>query len=291
MKQMLQWRGITRQGMHQAWRRLGEQESRVTKTLELAAQVRKEHPGMGCRDMYYLYPQRFPAGRDWTEQVLLAFGYGKYKMQSFTRAGVYHLQDLIAGKTVTGPNQVWQTDITYVWAAKRWHYVSFLVDVFDRSVVDFMCTTSLRMGPQIQLVTAAIGRLSATERKNLIVHTDRGVQYGPQFTQALNKHGVAHSMAHYAWQNAYCERFHRTIKNGYLKFYKLDSIEALQQGVARAVKLYNTQKPHSSLPSRLAPLAFNKAFKDNKYPGYTETIWAEQQNKYIETTTKNVNVY
>lgn len=291
MKRMLQWRGITRQGMHQAWRRLVDRESKLATTLELAAQVRHQHPGMGCRDMYYLCPELFPAGRDWTEQVLLNHGYGRYKKRSFTRAGAYHLKDLIAGKTVTGPNQVWQTDITYVWAGKRWHYVSFLVDVFDRRVVDFTCTRSLRMGPQIQLVTAAMGRMSALERKNLIVHTDRGVQYGPQFTLALKSRGVAHSMAHYAWQNAYCERFHQTIKNGYLKFYKLDSDQALEQGVARAVKLYNTQKPHSSLPSRMAPLAFNKAFKANKFPGHTETVWAEQQNMYIETTTKNVNLY
>jgi hypothetical protein len=49
---MLQWQGITRQGMHQAWRRLVDRESKLTTTVVLAAQIRQQHPGMGCRDMY-----------------------------------------------------------------------------------------------------------------------------------------------------------------------------------------------------------------------------------------------
>lgn len=290
MKQVLSWQGITRQGMHQAWRRLWDRETQVAKTLVLASKVRKKHHGMGCREIYYLLREQFPRGRDWTERTLLDFGYGVSPSRSFTRAGAYHLADLIAGMQVIGPNQVWQTDITYVSVGRRWYYVSFLVDVFDRRVVDWKCSNSLRTGPQIELVTGALTRLSAKERYGLIVHTDRGVQYGPRFTQALKKLGAAHSMAHYAWQNAYCERFHRTIKNGYLKFYKLDTFESLQRGVDRAVRLYNTEKPHRSLPSRMAPVAFNKAFRHGKYPGFIETIWAESQQITQNIQPKNVNV-
>lgn len=290
MKELLTWRGITRQGMHQSWRRMEDRESQVAQTLDLAAQVRKDHRGMGCRDIYYHKRQEFPRGRDWTERVLMDFGFRVSRPHSFTRAGAYHLADLIAGRQVTGPNQVWQTDITYVSAGRRWYYVSFMVDVFDRRVVDWQCSKSLRMGPQIELVTSALAGLSARQRKGLIVHTDRGVQYGPQFTQALKSRGVTHSMAHYAWQNAYCERFHRTIKNGYLKYYKPDSFESLQRGVARAVRLYNEEKPHRSLPSRMAPMAFNKAFRQGKYPGFTETIWAESQQINQNIPPKNVNV-
>lgn len=278
MKALYQWIGITRQGMHQGYRRYKDRETQVTQTLFLARGVRSQHPGMGCRDVYYACRSHMPRGRDWTERTLMEHGFGVSTPRSFTRSTGYSLADRIAGKTLTGPNQVWQTDITYVWAGNRWQYVSFVVDVYTRQIRSYQCTQSLSTEPQLELLTKALRGLDRNQRRGLIVHTDRGSQYGPRFTQWVQRRGMVHSMAHYAWQNAYCERFHRTIKKNYLKYYPTDTADDLRKSVAKAVNKYNKEKPHSGLPQRLAPDQFFRAFQARKYPNYTETIWCEQKN-------------
>ncbi|MTI86963.1 MAG: transposase [Balneolaceae bacterium] len=74
--------------------------------------------------------------------------------------------------------------------------------------------------------------------------------------QGISRQGLTHSMAHYAWQNAYCERVQRTIKEYYLPYYTTDTYPSLCKGVRRAVQAYNQSKPHRGLPARLSPDQF-----------------------------------
>lgn len=131
----------------------------------------------------------------------------------------------------------------------------------------------------------ALAKVPTSQRKGLIIHTDRGVQYtAGEYKRFLKRRGITHSMAHYAWENAYCERFHRTIKHNYLKFYKMNTFKELQQGVAKAVKMYNRYKPHRNLPARMSPEQFIQAQKEGRYADYTVKIWSKL------TSTKMLNV-
>jgi putative transposase len=276
MKDLLGWIGISRQAFHQQLKRADQRTIDVLETLQLADKVRREHPSMSCRDIYYTAAAEMPRGRDWTEQVLLSHGYRlKRKARSFTVAGTEVCPNLIEGLQVTGPNQVWQTDITYVWAARRWYYVSFIVDVFSRHIVAWHCSGDLSSKAQIQCLKKALRNVHASQRRSLIIHTDRGVQYTCAAYKAYVKGRVHHSMAYYAWQNAYCERLHRTIKENYLRHYNLDSLNALQKGVKKAVTLYNRSKPHRGLPGRLSPDQFVKEHANGLHPEYTVNIWSK----------------
>ena len=87
MKDLLSWKGISRQGAHQGIRRLGRLQKDVLETIEQAKQIRTDHPRMGCRDMYYAVRDKMPRGRDWSEQVLLSSGFRvKTPTRSFTEA-------------------------------------------------------------------------------------------------------------------------------------------------------------------------------------------------------------
>lgn len=166
--------------------------------------------------------------------------------------------------SLSGPNQLWQTDITWVWAGGRWYYLSFVVDVYTRQILAAHCSRDL---------------------SGLIIHTDRGVQYtSSAYKDYLEDRELTHSMAHYAWQNAYCERVNRTIKEGYLKYYPTGSYASLCQAVAKAVRLYNRCKPHRGLPGRLSPDQFVKERSRGKHPDYHVDIWSEL------TSTKRLHV-
>lgn len=286
MKTMLEWQGITRQGAHQGIAALRKKQRDVLKTVTLASQVREHHAQMGCRDMYYAKREQMPRGRDWSEQVLLNSGYRvKRKPPSFTDPGRDICANLIEGMKISGPNQVWQTDITYVWSDNRWYYVSFVIDVFNRRIVGSHTSRDLSSESQVTCLKKAVKSQKGHDLSGLIVHTDRGVQYTSRtFKRYLSGKGFRQSMAHYAWQNAYCERVNRTIKRNYLDYYAIKDYQGLSAGVRKAVRLYNRSKPHSSLPSRLSPDQFHKKFNRGQYPDYHVTIWSQL------TSTKMLNV-
>lgn len=276
MKLMLEWQHISRQGAHQGIARLRKAQRDLLDTVELASEVRENHRQMGCRDIYYATRERMPRGRDWTEQVLLRCGFRiKTPPRSFTVAGVGICGNLIEGVAITGPNQVWQTDITYVWSGGRWYYVSFVIDVYTRQIVASHCSQDLSSASQVRCLAKAFSSQKGEDVSELIVHTDRGVQYtSAAYKKYLDRCGVRHSMAHYAWQNAYCERVNRTIKHNYLAHYTIESYRSLQRGVAKAVRLYNRSKPHRGLPSRLSPDQFIKERTQGGHPDYRVNIWS-----------------
>lgn len=277
MKQMLDWQGISRQGAHQGIARLGKVHRDLLDTVELASLVRDNHPHMGCRDIYYATREQMPRGRDWTEQVLLGCGFRlQTPPRSFTVAGSNVCGNLIEGMTISEPNQVWQTDITYVWVSGRWYYISFMLDVYTRQILASYCSQDLSAASQVHCLRKALAGSKRQELSGLIIHTDRGTQYtSDEYKSFLQRWGLTHSMAHYAWQNAYCERVNRTIKNNYLAHYTIDSFGALCRGVAQAVRLYNRSKPHQGLPSRLSPDQFVKERNQGGYPDYRVNIWSK----------------
>ena len=287
MKQMLDWQGITRQGAHQGIARLHKFQRDMLDTVELASQVRNEHPRMGCRDIYYAAREQMPRGRDWSEQLLLGCGYRvKTPSRSFTVAGADICSNRIEGISITAPNQVWQTDITYVWSDKRWYYVSFVIDVYTRQILASHCSRDLSSGAQVRCLGKALARQSGQDLSGLIVHTDRGVQYTcSEYRDYLKRWELTQSMAHYAWQNAYCERVNRTIKQNYLKYYTTDSYHSLCKGVAKAVRKYNGSKPHRGLPSRLSPDQFIEERNRGEHSDYRVNIWS----KLTSTNTLHVN--
>ena len=277
MKDLLNWHRISRQGAHQGITRMRKAQRDLLETVELASEVRLDHNQMGCRDIYYAVREQMPRGRDWTEQVLLHCGFRvKTPPRSFTVAGTGICSNLIEGMAIIGPNQVWQTDITYVWSGGRWYYLSFVIDVYTRQILTSHCSRDLSAASQVRCLGKAIARQKGEDLRDLIVHTDRGVQYtSDAYKSYLERWDVRHSMAHYAWQNAYCERVNRTIKHNYLKFYTTDSYISLCKGVAKAVRLYNRSKPHRGLPSRLSPDQFVKELNQGSYPDYRVNIWSK----------------
>jgi transposase InsO family protein len=277
MNQMLHWQGITRQGAHQGVTRLRKFQRDLIDTVELAGEVREDHHQMGCRDIYYAVRDRMPRGRDWTEQVLLGCGYRvKLRSRSFTVAGADICSNLIEGMSITGPNQVWQTDITYAWAGGRWYYVSFVIDVYTRQILARHCSRDLSAKSQIRCLAMALASQKDQDLRKLIIHTDRGTQYtSGEYKNYLKSRELTQSMAHYAWQNAYCERVNRTIKHGYLKYYTTNSYESLSRGVSKAVRLYNRSKPHRGLPNRLSPDQFVKELNQGEHTDYCVNIWSK----------------
>jgi transposase InsO family protein len=277
--------GITRQGMHARHKAVWTKHQQRQLLIERARGQRKDHPGMGCRRLYGQIDQNGLPGRDACERMLLSAGFGVAKpRRSFTKAGEDVVGNLAEGMRLYRPGQLWQTDITYVWSGGRWRYASFMLDVYTRQILAHKLSDRLEASYQVELLNEAVRAHKPSA--GLIVHTDRGVQYtSAEWKQALERHKAIPSMARCAWENAYCERVHRTIKEEYLKWWPHGQPDELVRSLKLAVHRYNTSRRHSGLPGRQSPDQFARAWYQGQYPKFKFCVWS----KLTSTATLNLN--
>lgn len=76
---------------------------------------------------------------------------------------------------VDGPNQVWCSDVTYIWAGTQWLYLAVVMDLFKRRIVVWSCSTS----PDTNLTCATLRTAyeSRGQPKNIMFHSDQGCHY------------------------------------------------------------------------------------------------------------------
>ena len=217
---------------------------------------------MGCRKMALLFKQR-GFGRDKIEALLLSGGFRVMYPPNYTKTtqGVRfsRFKNLIEGISVSGINRVVQTDITYLWVKDRFYYLVFIIDVYSRRIVGYHASCGMEAEANVKALEMMIALRGKENIKGVIHHSDKGSQYNSLiYLEHLANHELRVSMCSEAWENAYCERINRTMKDEYLKHRTIDSLENLRREVDRAVKFYNEERPHWSLPQQLNPVAYEK---------------------------------
>lgn len=153
---------------------------------------------------------------------------------------------------LTGINQLWVADITYIRLEVEFVYLAVILDAFSRRVVGWALNRTL----QAVLVITALRR-ALEERQpsaGLVHHSDRGVQYAcAEYTELLKKHGIIGSMSRKGnpYDNAACESFMKTLKyeEVYRQEYR-DMAEALASISEFIDRTYNQKRLHSALGYR-----------------------------------------
>lgn len=253
--------GISKQALHKYNARSASLIGHREQIFEQADSIRADHPMIGCRKMGYMLRCR-GLGRDKIEQCLLAGGYRVKHRPNYTRTThsckQYHYPNLIEGLELTGINQLVQTDITYYWVRGRFYYLTFILDVYSRRIIGYHTGRTLEAQCNLKAMQMALKTRKGTNVEGLIHHSDRGSQYiNKDYLKLLKNHSIKVSMCTEAWQNAYTERINQTIKNEYLKSWKIRNYTELSKAVKTAVTRYNRSRPHDSL-HRIAPEVFEK---------------------------------
>lgn len=157
--------------------------------------------------------------------------------------------NLTINKQLRVPNSLWVSDITYILIGRGFGYLSLITDAYSRKIVGWHLAESLQASGSVSALKMALktnkGRLSA----DLIHHSDRGVQYCCRdYIALLTQAKIAVSMRQTGdpYENALAERVNRTIKEDMLQNRGFPSVESAQVAVGRAIKSYNTLRPHGS---------------------------------------------
>jgi putative transposase len=121
----------------------------------------------------------------------------------------------LAGRMkLTGINQLWVADITYIRLLREFVYLAVILDAFSRKVVGWALERTLAA----RLPIAALEKAAADRQPppGLVHHSDRGVQYASGgYVEILRQHKMVPSMSRPAdpYDNASCESFMKTLKH------------------------------------------------------------------------------
>ena len=255
--------GITKQGVWDHFRREKAELEMIERVIGRVDKRRKEHPGEGLEKLYdQLNPQGL--GRDKFCRIFGQLGYGIRRRTNPIRTTIpAHkvFENLIEGRLVNGPNQVWQSDITYIKVGDRFYYLTFIIDVYTRRIVGYAVSDSLRAEANIKALKMAFATVSSDELSGCVHHSDRGSQYTDRrYLKMLRGKDMLISMGGRAQDNAFAERINGVIKNEYLIPWSLSSFRQLQYYSKKAVTDYNTKRHHGSL-GKCSPADYETAWR------------------------------
>ena len=167
---------------------------------------------------------------------------------------------LLRGMTITEPNHVWATDITYIPMERGFLYLVAVIDWASRAVLAWRLSNTM----DASFCIAAFDEALARYGKPRIFNTDQGSQFTSEaFTGRLIAAGVAISMDGRGrfLDNIFIERLWRSIKYEeiHLKAYA-DGREA-RAGIGLWMEFYNTRRPHQAMNNQM-PMAVWRAGMD-----------------------------
>lgn len=147
------------------------------------------------------------------------------------------------------PNQVWVSDITYIWTNEGWLYLAALKDLYTKQVVGY----SLNERMTAHLVCVALGMAIRNQKtaQGLIVHSDRGSQYcSHKYRNMLERYRFQGSMSKWGdcYDNAPIESFWGIFKNELIHHCNYKTREEAKADIIKYIELfYNQQRIQKGL--------------------------------------------
>lgn len=265
------WFGVTRQAYHQSRHRavceLIEQEILIAEIMA----IREDHKRLGGRKLFFkladfMKDHQIKMGRDalfdlLRDHNLLIKQRKRHHVTTNSNHWMKKYPNLIKDIEPLGPNHIWVSDITY-WKTKAGHYyISFITDAYSRKIVGYNVADSMEALESVAALKMAI-RTLAGGGTGLIHHSDRGSQYcSSSYVRALKKADIKISMTEKGdpLENAIAERINGIIKGEYLFDYEIKSLSRAKEVLKSVVKLYNEDRPHSSIGNATPSQAHNNS--------------------------------
>ena len=168
---------------------------------------------------------------------------------------------------VTGLNQLWVADITYIRLPRGFAYLAAIEDVFSRKCIGWNLGKEMDTILTLEALDIAISERWDMDLTNLIHHSDQGVQYASDaYTGRLDQFGIKISMSRKGncWDNAVAESFFKSLKVEWIYTKKYESQAEAELSVFEWIETwYNRGRRHSALDYRTIS-EFEELMNNNK---------------------------
>ena len=270
---MAQSLGISRAAIYSSIKRQYRQRAQKALIINLVNQIRKRMPRLGTIKLYELLRPKFKelgikCGRDKLYTILKTSCMLVPRKKKFTRTTQSnHLftkhSNKIKGIKLKRPEQIWQSDITYIKTKEGNLYLSLITDAYSKKIMGYELSDNLKTESVKRALLKAINNRKYPKRK-LIHHSDRGLQYcNPLYTQELEKRNIQISMTtkYDPYENSIAERVNGILKGEFsISDIRITKKEA-QNIIDRSIEIYNNERPHLSC-EMMTP---NQAHTKGKY--------------------------
>jgi len=183
------------------------------------------------------------------EDNLLCVRKRKFIVTTNSNHGLRVYPNLAIGMVLTGVDQLWRADITYIRLREEFVFLAVILDAFSRRVIGWALDRT--MADELTLTALRMALKLRSAPPGLVHHSDRGSQYASNdYTDLLKANGIQISMSRKAnpWDNAQCESFMKTLKyEEVLRNEYRDLAEARASIVEFIEKAYNQKRLHSAL--------------------------------------------
>ncbi|MGH2563726.1 MAG: IS3 family transposase [Ginsengibacter sp.] len=279
--------GKTRHAIYDHQWRQQDHSLRDEIILQLVHKIREPLPRLGTRKLLLLLKpglasHQIQVGRDYLFDLLGSYGLliRRRKRKVFTtdsRHWMRKYSNLTKELVITGPEQLWVSDITYIRVLNQWGYLSLITDAYSRKIMGFAFRSDLlALGCVVALQRAYDNR--SYPRNTLIHHSDRGTQYCcAEYISLLASRGLAISMTERGdpYENALAERMNGIIKEEFNLYSSNESFEHTHQRIIRSITAYNEIRPHGSCQDLTPCQAHQKQ-------GELKKTWKNYPKKYYE---------
>ena len=194
------------------------------------------------------------------EDNLLCVRKRKFVATTDSKHGRKVYPNLAKEMALTGIDQLWVADITYIRLQSEFVYLGVVIDAYSRRVIGW----ALERTMEDDLTLGALRKALELRRPapGVVHHSDRGSQYASgDYADLLQAHGCQVSMSHKAspWENAGCESWMKTLK--YEEVYRQEyrDLSEARACLAQFIdRVYNQKRLHSALGYR-PPVEFEES--------------------------------
>jgi len=256
------------------WYRRCSQDSPADRDVELRSEIQKialEWPAYGSRRITAELKRRgWEMNRKRVQRLMRQDNLLCLRKRKFviTTDSDHHLRvypNLARKMTLTGVDQLWRADITYIRLEAEFVYLAVILDAFSRRVIGWALDRTLEDSLTREALRRALAQRGVTP--DLVHHSDRGVQYASaDYTQMLKDHHIRISMSRKAnpWDNAACESFMKTLKSEEVHRTEYRDLSDARARVGQFLEsVYNRRRLHSALAYR-SPAEFERSLEQEK---------------------------
>ncbi len=198
------------------------------------------------------------------EDNLLCVRKRKFVVTTDSNHGRKVYPNLAGEMMLTGIDQLWVADITYIRLQSEFIYLAVVIDAYSRRVIGWALDRTV----EDDLTLAALRKALELRRPapGLVHHSDRGSQYASgDYTDLLKTTGCQISMSHKAspWENGGCESWMKTLKSEEVYRQEYRDLAEARALIAQFIDdIYNQKRLHSALGYR-PPVEFEQVLAES----------------------------